>query len=152
MIIYLQKKYWIVTIPWTILLVFVYSNFVQMSSSPAFGFSDPLFWVGIVNVIWVGLISGIGFVGVGTTILSIREIVKGQIKIEPLHVDRLGGLSAVGYYAIGTTLLFSSGSLFLALGVEFTMLSRGHVDTFLAFTSSFYLLFILLSFLFYRLR
>ncbi|AZH25175.1 hypothetical protein [Haloplanus aerogenes] len=62
-----------------------------------------------------GILAGPGFVGPITTIRTVRRLVELDFDIQPLHPDRLGGLSTVGYYAIRTTLLFSSASLFLPL-------------------------------------
>lgn len=80
--------------------------------------------------------------------LALRAISKGRILIEPLHVDKLGGLSPVGYYAIGTTLLFSSGSLFLPFIAEAVIVSRGQLNDLILFGMFIYSLFILLSFLY----
>ena len=145
---FFAKRYWLVSIPWTVLLIYIYLNFIQMTNSPVFGFPDPLFWLSLIIVTWGGWISGIGFIGVLTTMLALREISKEQIKVEPLHIDKLGGLGTVGYYAVGTTLLFSSGSLFLPFGAEATILSKGQANILILAGFSIYSLFVLLSFLY----
>jgi hypothetical protein len=44
--------------------------------------------------------------------------VKRNLKLDPLHTDKHGGLGCIGDYAIGTTALISSGSLFIPMALQ----------------------------------
>ena len=110
-----SKKFWIISIPWAVLLLLTFVNNIDILKTYGriTGISDIYFWIGIISVLWIALLTSIGFWGVITTICAINELSKEELNIDPLHPDKLGGLSSVGYYAIGTTLSFSTGSLFL---------------------------------------
>ena len=110
-----SQKFWIVTVPWTILLFIVWQYSLPTLSAKAgiFGTRDSWYWIGLIGIFWISLLTSIGFWGVLTTLLAIKEISNEQLNIDPFHPDKLGGLSCVGYYAISTTVLFSTGSLFL---------------------------------------
>lgn len=112
--------YWLPTVLWLGLIAALF--FATQSSLAATGLftvGGPFYYVYLVSALWLGLFTGIGFMGVVTTVLAIREIAGEPLRIDPLHPDDLGGLSVVGYYAIRTTLTFSSGSLLLPLSSIF---------------------------------
>lgn len=110
-----SQKFWVITLPWIILLLIIWQYSLPTLSAKAgiFGIRDVWYWIGLVGIFWISLLTSIGFWGVLTTLLAIKEISNEQLNIDPLHPDKFGGLSCVGYYAIGTTILFSTGSLFL---------------------------------------
>jgi hypothetical protein len=103
------------SIPWSALMAYIYLDSMKILTEKGglFGVSDYLYWLIFGGVLWMALLTGIGFWGVLVTSLVIRELSHSSLCIDPLHPDKLGGLSSTGHYAIGTTLLFSSGSLFL---------------------------------------
>lgn len=89
------------------------------------GDGEVFLWTTYLYAVHVGgVLGGPGFSGPLTTVLLIREAASVDFEIQPLHPDRLGGLSTVGFISIRTTLLYSSGSLFLPLLFE---LSTGSV-------------------------
>jgi hypothetical protein len=120
--VFFSRKFWIVALPWSALLIVLWANLGTLPDGGVLGESDPVLWIALAGVAWLGLLTGIGFSGVVVTLLAVREVCQRTLRIDPLHSDSLGGLSCVGHYAIGTTLLFSSGSLFLPL--FFAILSR----------------------------
>lgn len=108
-----SQKYWIITIPWTTLLVCIWSGLPTLAEGGIMGVGDLWFWIFLIGIVWMAILNSIGFCGVIVTISAIREISDETLDIDPLHPDRLGGLSCFGYFAIGTTLLFSTGSIIL---------------------------------------
>lgn len=104
----------------------------------------PFHYLIFALILWVGVVGGVGFHGVLTTLLLIWELSSEELSIDPLHPDKLGGLSVVGYYSIRTTVVFSFGSLFIPLAYQFVTLSRyGHLIYVIV---GVYTLFLLLSF------
>jgi hypothetical protein len=119
---FFSRKFWIVALPWSGLLTLLWANLGALPDAGVLGENDPVMWIALAAVAWLGLLTGIGFWGVVATLLAVRDVCQRTLRIDPLHSDNLGGLSCVGYYAIRTTLLFSSGSFFLPL--FFAILSR----------------------------
>jgi len=121
-----SQRFWMATIPWTILLFIVwqYSLPILSKKGGIFGIGDLWCWIGLLGIFWISLLTSIGFWGVLTTLLAIKEMSNEQLNIDPLHPDKLGGLSCVGYYAIGTTVLFSTGSLFLPAAFQLVAESK----------------------------
>ncbi|MFB6172589.1 MAG: hypothetical protein ABEJ23_08645 [Haloarculaceae archaeon] len=104
----------------------------------------PFSYLLFALVVWAGFLGGVGFHGVLTTLRLVSEVASEDLSIDPLHPDKLGGLSVVGYYAIRTTVIFSAGSLFIPLAYQFIALSRyGYLIYVLV---GFYAFFLLLSF------
>lgn len=110
---FFSHRYWIITIPWTALVLYAISGLKLVLSGGVF------YWMILAGGVWIALLSSIGFWGVVTTMLAIREISREKLTVDPFHPDKLGGLSCIGTYAIGTTLLFSTGSLFLPIIFDF---------------------------------
>jgi hypothetical protein len=79
------------------------------------GHRDPLFWFGLIIVIWGAMLGGIGFHGVISMIALIRRSSNLSLKLEPLHYDGVGGLGFIGQYIVLTTGIFASGALFVPL-------------------------------------
>ena len=97
------------------------------------GLYEPGSWLRYLYlgaVFYLGGYSGIGFMGVVTTVLAMRELTKLNLEVDPLHPDGLGGLSTIGYFAIRTTLTFSTGSLLLPLAFVFV---RGNAPAWLVY-------------------
>ncbi|MFB6188238.1 MAG: hypothetical protein ABEI86_15425 [Halobacteriaceae archaeon] len=115
-----SNKYWIPTLIWTLLLLtlfFISQSF--LAEEGLFEVGGVFYYTYLFSVTWLGIFTGIGFMGVLTTVLAIREIAKEPLDISPLHPDGLGGLGIFGYYAIRTTITFSTGSLLLPLSFIF---------------------------------
>lgn len=142
-----SQKSWVATLPWTLFLTFLYTHFAQLSPLEMLMMENLSFWVGLMAVVWAGFLTGIGFFGVMTTMLAIREISQEPLHIDPLHPDKLGGLSCIGYYAIGTTVLFSSGSLFFPLAFELIFMTSA-ITSHVYAAMSIFSIFVLLSFLY----
>lgn len=143
-----SQKFWVVTVPWTIFLVYIYIHGLPaLSKGGVFGMNDFCYWVGIIGIVWAALLTSTGFWGILTTMFAIREISKESLSIDPLHPDKLGGLSCVGYYAIGTTILASSGSFFLPAGFQLVSGTKILIP-YVYFAVFLFSAFILLSFLY----
>lgn len=114
------RRYWLVVVPWTGLLLAV----LAVSTPTLFdqgieGIADPAYWAYAAFLLWGGLITGIGFHGIVTTVSYVRAIPRAtRIVIDPYHHDGLGGMSSFGYFAIRTTVLVSTGALLLPLAFE----------------------------------
>ena len=91
---------------------------------------SPLRYLYLGSVFYLGYMSGVGFSGVVTTILAVRELQHIDLNVDPLDPDGLGGLSTIGYFSIRTTLTFSTGSLLLPLAFIFV---RGNAPPWLVF-------------------
>lgn len=124
----LERKYtrlfagrsWIPAVAWTVLLVAMFFRSQSyLVERGLFAFGDVYYVAFLIAVIYLGVFSGIGFMGVVTTVLCIREIAGEPIAIDPRHPDGLAGLSRFGYFAIRTTVTFSSGSLLLPMAFVF---------------------------------
>lgn len=144
-----RKRFWILTVPWTLIVTAVWVTSISglALEGGIFGLGDVFYWVWFVIIFITAIVSSIGFWGVLVTILAIRGVSREKsLRIDPLHPDKMGGLSTVGSYAIGTTLLFSSGSLYLPLG--FQLASGSELATsFIYLAALLFSAFILLSFL-----
>jgi len=113
-----------------------------------FGVTDPLFWLVGLVLIWLGVIVGLGFLLVVTTLLVIRDVASDELRIDPLHPDGLGGLSVAGYYAIRTTGLFSIGALLLPLQLQYAAVVGGPATALVYVMATVYATFIAASFLY----
>lgn len=141
---FFSEKFWIFAIPWTLLFgIVAYSNGFILDAAGTFGFRDVWTWLLSIPFMWIPIITGMGSWGVVTTILLINDVVHRNIKLDPLHTDKRGGLGCIGSYAIGTTLLISSGSLFLPMALQISS-SKTNVN----FLSAFFIAIILLSFIY----
>lgn len=99
----------------------------------------------LINVIWVGILAGIGFFGVFVTLKAINETSKKFTVLNPFHQDGVGGLNRFGSLAIGTTLLFATGSLFIPVIID--VISSISTNTFVFYVLGIlYVLAIALSF------
>ena len=109
-----------IVLPWTALLLVVLVGSIPTLETQGIGGPTALpFWSVAAFFVWGGVLTGIGFHGAIITVSYIVALVdRTELRIDPYHPDRLGGLSAVGYFAIRTTLLLSSGALLLPLAFE----------------------------------
>ena len=145
---FFAKKFWILTIPLIIIIPFIWIfSMPILSNYGFFGYTDPWYWFSFIGVVWVTILGGIGFNGVLTTLLTINNIAKKNIRIDPLHPDKIGGLSSIRYFTLGTTLLFSTGSLFLLAGFQIISFLE-FLTPFVYFITFLYSFLILLSFLY----
>jgi hypothetical protein len=112
---------WVYTAaPWTLLIltIAVLATDFQRSLGVA-GVTDPVYSLYLAYYLWGGLLTGVGFHGMLTTVRCIREFTDTvELRIDPLHPDGLGGLGAFGFLAIRTTILTSLGALLLPMGFE----------------------------------
>lgn len=113
----------------------------NLENGGLFGFTDPWFWIFFITFGYQNLIAMFGIWGVYIMIKSISEISKQELHIDPLHPDKVGGLSSVGNFAISTTLIFSSGALWIPLALELSAgqpllgnLAYGIMGTWMVFT------------------
>lgn len=114
------EKYVLPTGLWVLLLVGLFFRAQEfLAQEGLFTVAGPFYFAYLASVVYLGILTGIGFMGVITTVLAIREISSEPLNINPLHPDGLGGLGVFGYYAIRTTLTFSTGSLLLPLAFIF---------------------------------
>lgn len=129
-----SDQYWIPTVIWTLLLVGLFFNTQSfLVNQGLFEVGDFYYFAYLMAVIWLGIMTGIGFMGVLTTILAIRKISQENLDINPYHPDGLGGLGIFGYYAIRTTLTFSTGSLLLPLAFIFIRAGASDVIPYVIF-------------------
>jgi hypothetical protein len=143
-----RKRFWMLTVPWTLIITGVWATSLSglALEGGILGLGDVFYWLWLVIIVMIAILSSIGFWGVLVTILAIRAVSKESLRLDPLHPDKMGGLSTIGSYAIGTTLLFSSGSLYLPLG--FQLASGSELATsFITLAALLFSAFILLSFL-----
>lgn len=141
------ERYWIPTAAWTLLLVAMFFRGQSyLVDRGLFAVVDIYYVSFLIAVVYLGVFSGIGFMGVATTVLCIREIASEPIEIDPLYPDGLAGLSRFGYFAIRTTVTFSSGSLLLPLA--FVFVRTGAVDFLAHLIVASYMLAIAVSFLY----
>lgn len=116
---------------WVLLLVGLFFGSEQyLVANGLFTAGSPLRYLYLGAVCYLGFLSGIGFMGVITTTLTIRELTGLEFDVDPLHPDGLGGLSTIGYFAIRTTVTFSSGSMLLPLAFIFV---RGNAPAWLIY-------------------
>lgn len=141
---FFARSFWYTMLPWTALLVVVFISTRTYFEGQGLSPGDWLYWYLAIYWLVTSIISGVGFIGVVTTLRFIRDITKLDLKIDPLHPDRLGGLSVFGYYAIRTTLTFSSGALAIPLGLQIA--SGVGADSLIYVLIAIYALFIALSF------
>jgi hypothetical protein len=140
-------KFWILIIPWMSFLFFAYHDGFVLDVAGTFGFHDVWTWLLSIPIVWIPIIAGMGSWGVITTILAVNDVVRRNLRLDPLNIDKRGGLSCIGNYAIGTTILISSGSLFLPMAYQFSLqLNSAKVDVYLLV--SFFIAIILLSFIY----
>lgn len=116
----LATKWWISAIAASIPIpILLYYGDPFLSQRGLFGISDPIFWLVVGLLLWIGVIVGIGFLLVAITFLVIRDVSAQPLEIDPMHPDGLGGMSAIGHYAIRTTTLFSLGALLIPLQLQY---------------------------------
>ena len=114
-----SKMFWVTSIPWISLLAFIYLNSSAFFLKGGFiNYNDPMYWLGFIIVIWIGILAGIGSWGALVTIFMLEKLAKEKISIDPLHPDRRGGLSCIGQFIIKVSLLLSSGALVIPMAFE----------------------------------
>lgn len=128
---FFSSYYHIPVILWILLLTGLFFGSEQyLIANGLFEPNSLLRYLYLGSVVYLACMTGIGFIGVVTTVLVIHEIAKLEFEVDPLHPDGLGGLSTIGYYAIRTTLTFTSGSLLLPLAFIFV---RGNAPAWLIY-------------------
>jgi len=116
---FFAQKYWLSLVPWMFLSMFLFFYSYDFFNTVGFqGISDPFFWFFMFVWIEFTVLTSIGFTGGFTTLSLLTEVSGLDLKIDPLHHDGLAGLGIVGDFAIETTILISSGSLFIPLGLQ----------------------------------
>jgi len=118
-----SKKFFWLTIIWCLLLQIGYFSSREFLSVLNIRYFSFMFFLVAAYIVWVGLLTSIGFWGVLVTIGLIREASGRIAVINPFHEDGFGGLGRFGRLAITTTLLFSSGSLYIPLLID--VVTRG---------------------------
>ncbi|MFC7226482.1 hypothetical protein N0B31_03630 [Salinirubellus salinus] len=117
---FFARRWAYTAVPWTVLILTtaVLATDFQRALGVA-GAGDPVYPIYLAYYLWGGLLTGVGFHGMLTTVRCIREFTDAvDLRIDPLHPDGLGGLGAFGFLAIRTTLLTSLGALLLPMGFE----------------------------------
>ncbi len=149
---FFSHKWGLTVFPWMVLgALLIYFDLNFFKTVGFHGFDDVLFLFFLVFLFEALFLTGIGFTGVLTTQLFIKDFIKLDLKIDPLHPDNLGGMSIVGNYAIKTTILFSSGSLFFPFGFQLASTNSVAANCFYAMVILF-IGFILLSFIYPTLK
>ena len=114
-----SKYFWYIVI---ILLPFI--CYIYYISTPALttaginGPSDFYYWSFLVALCWTVILGSSGFMGVITTILLVHEISKHNLFIDPLALDKFGGLIFVNSFVLTTTTFFATGSLFFPVAFQ----------------------------------
>jgi len=141
------KKYWIITVLWTLLIITaLIGNVGFFKSIGVSGYFDLAFLIYIVFATWWSIITGIGLHGALTTILCVRAVGNLELVIDPLHHDGLGGLSTIGYFSIRATIMNSIGSFVLPLA--FSIASNGQYKILVYIAVGGYISFILATFVY----
>ena len=144
---FFSQKYWLITLPWTAACICIYIQYADVFSSLGgiFGIGDVFYWLILAGMVWMGLLTSIGFWGVITTLAVVRNLSCGSISLDPLNGDERGGLNPIGNYIAGTTLLFSSGALFVPIAIM-VILGSDVESTYIYLILLAFSIFILLSF------
>lgn len=132
--LFFVDKYWLVVIPWTVLLVgSVVINKEFFSSIGVSSYSNIWFFIYLLFSLFWGYITGI-IIHMGiTAVLCVHKIGdKLNLDIDPLHPDELGGLGAIGYFSINATLMNSVIGLSLPLGFAIAREGQYRIIVFLA--------------------
>lgn len=114
-----SKYFWYIVI---ILLPFI--CYIYLVSTPALtaaginGPSDFHYWSFLVAICWTVILGSSGFMGVIITILLGYEISKHNLFIDPLALDKFGGLKFVNSFTLTTTTFFATGSLFFPVAFQ----------------------------------
>ncbi len=114
-----SKYFWYIVI---ILLPFI--CYIYFKSTPALttaginGPSDFHYWAFLVAICWTVILGSSGFMGVIITILLGYEISKHNLFIDPLALDKFGGLKFVNNFILTTTTFFATGSLFFPIAFQ----------------------------------
>jgi len=121
------RQNWLTVVAWTALILAVVLASQEYLASQGIGRPDSIsFWAFIGFVLFWTYVTGLGVhAGVVTGVCVGRLADSVDFRIDPLHPDGHCGLSVVGDFAIRTTLIISSGSLALPLGIQFATHS-GH--------------------------
>ena len=128
---FFSEYHFVPVVIWIALLVALFfGSEPYLVSNGLFEAGSPLRYLYLGSVFYLGYMSGVGFSGVVTTILAVRELQNVDLEVDPLDPDGLGGLSTIGYFSIRTTLTFSTGSLLLPLAFIFV---RGNAPPWLVF-------------------
>lgn len=128
--------------------VLVFGSPAFLRSRGLFGLTDPLFWLVLAVLVWIGALVGIGFLLVLVTISIARTLANEELRVDPLHSDGLGGMSPIGYLAIRTSILFSLGSLLLPLLLQYAVASGPRMTALVYAMGILYAAFVALSFLY----
>lgn len=83
------------------------------------GVSDPVYWALFTVTVWLGVLIGIGFTGVLTTLYVVRKLIDDDVIVDPLHPDHRGGLGSVGRLSVRTAVLFATGSFLLPIQIHY---------------------------------
>ena len=141
-----QKRFWIPLIPWTSLMVVIF--FMSDSSLANGGIPDStdyFYWIFFALFLYNNFIASFGLQGVIVALTGINKLSKERLHIDPLHPDKVGGLSCVGDFAISTTIIFSSGALWLPLAFELAS-SLFILNTYIIIIVGVWMLFTLITF------
>lgn len=145
----LAERWWMASLLAAIpvpLLVFGSPSFHRAHG--LFGLTDPLFWLVLAVLIWIGVLVGIGFLLVVITVSIARTLAHEDLQVDPLHPDGLGGMSPIGHLSIRTTFLFSLGSLLIPLLLQYAAASGPRLTGLVYGMGLIYATFIALSFLY----
>ena len=118
-----SRKFFWLTIIWCLLLQIGYFSSPEFLIILNIRYLSFMFFLVSAYLVWVGLLTSIGFWGVFVTISLIIEASDKIAVINPFHEDGFGGLGRFGRLAITTTVLFSSGSLYIPLLID--VVTRG---------------------------
>jgi hypothetical protein len=99
--------------------------------------SSCAYWYGIANkrpsleIVWLvvmfgtlGVVSGVGFWGVGALSRIVNELSQYRLRIDFSHPDQFGGLRSVGTILVKGTTLFFTGSLLIPFAFDLLDISN----------------------------
>ncbi|MGB9932696.1 ABC transporter C-terminal domain-containing protein [Haloarcula amylolytica] len=114
----ISRYWWVTTLPFAVVIVSVF--FVGNDYFVAEGITAVHEQVAyLIFFIYFALFTGFGGHAGIVMMATIHEFSdRVELVIEPLHPDNLGGLSTTGEFAIKTTVLLSTGSLGIPLGLQ----------------------------------
>jgi len=127
----LTRYWWITTLPFVLIImgVFFVGNDYFISEGITTTFEQALY---LVFFIYFALFTGLGGHSGIVMMTTIREFSsRVELEIDPLHPDDLGGLSMTGEFAIKTTVLLSTGSLGIPLGLQIARSTQSGVLVYL---------------------
>ena len=113
-----SRYWWVTTLPFVLIIISVFfiGNDYFVSEGIKTGSEQSIY---LLFFIYFAIFTGFGGHAGIVMMATIREFSdRVELEIDPLHPDSLGGLGTTGEFAIKTTVLLSTGSLGIPLGLQ----------------------------------